>query len=127
MLGIEQLPDVVGGGVYWPRGDRAAVLIDKRLTRLERLEAVAHELVHDEHGGGCDCEGMPDTWTVVAERAEARVHNEVARRLVPLDQLAAMRAIAEVNQLTLDSWHVAEHFDVPERVAARAMRLLDVD
>lgn len=51
--------------------------------------ALAHELVHDERGGGCPCPAdAPPGWGVVARREEARVEATVAARLVPLDELA---------------------------------------
>ncbi len=124
VFGRKSLPASTGGGVYWPRGERAAIIVDRSLNRLERLEAVAHELVHDEMGGGCEVGDMPVEWDAIVGREETRVHNEVARRLVPLEVLAAHRAVAEANDLPADVTDVAEWFDVSERVALRAIELL---
>lgn len=101
------LPDVLGGAVLWPRGQQAALLVDRSLSRLERLVACAHELTHDDLPGA----------------TEAQVDDEVARRLVPLDELHAMQEIAVLNDLPMEVWQVAEKFDVPDHVAERAMRL----
>lgn len=102
------LPDVLGGAVLWPHGGRAALLIDRSLTRLDRLAACAHELTHDDLPGA----------------SESQVADEVARRLVPFDELHVMWEIAVLNDLPCEVWQVAERFDVPDHVAERAMRLL---
>lgn len=96
-----------GGGVYWPRAGRAAIILDPALTRVERNAALAHELIHEDLPGA----------------SEDKVEDEVARRLVPSNELAAMKAIAELNDLPVEVWTVAEKFDVPDAVAERAMRL----
>ena len=118
------LPDEVGGAVYWPTERFTAVLIDKRLGRVERRCALAHELVHDERGGGVPTAGMPPQWGVVKMKDEHAVDEEVARRLVPLDELAAV--VAAVTDLGdgVEPWHIAEHFDVTEAVALRALGML---
>lgn len=57
------------------------------------------------------------------EREEAAVREEVARRLVPLDQLA--RFASERSEVgPVMAWDVADEFDVPEHVAWEAVRLL---
>lgn len=112
------------GAVYWPRGDRAAIVIDPDLTLEERNVALAHELVHDERGGGCDGSWMPAGWQVVAAREEGVVQREVARRLVPLDELddyVARRIDSDIPTTPLD---VAEEFGTTEKLAELAMLLL---
>lgn len=119
------LPDAVGGAVYWPQGDLAAVVLDKRLSRVERRAALAHELVHHERGGGtATWDGMPAAMTVIEDRDEARVNDEVARRLVPLEELAKVIKSATSMELPIETWQIAAIFDVPDRVADRAMQLL---
>ena len=118
------LPDEVGGAVYWPTRDFVAVLIDKRLGRVERRCALAHELVHDERGGGVPSEGMPPQWEAIRVKDEHAVDDEVARRLVPLDELASVvSAMSDLGE-GVEAWQVAEHFDVTEAVARRALELL---
>jgi hypothetical protein len=117
------LPAATGGAVYARRQHRAAIVIDPRLDRRARNAALAHELVHDERGGGCEYEGMLPTWHPVVSRDENRVQDEVARRLVPLQELQDLVGRrADLEGLVL--WEIAEHFDVPEAVAARAVGLL---
>lgn len=88
------------------------IVLDARLSRVDRRATLVHELIHAERGiTGC-------------ERIDERgVDDEVARRLVPIDDLYAMWEIAVLNDLPVESWQVAEHFDVPDRVAERAMQL----
>lgn len=125
VLGFAVLPDELGGSVYWPRGGRAAVIIDPRLPQRERRAALAHELVHDERGGGCDADCMPPAWDAVVAREEGRVAAEVARRLVPDDELRAfLRRLTESELGGATARDIADHFDVPEEVASTAARLL---
>jgi hypothetical protein len=124
VFALKRLPGVTGGAVYGRRGARAAILIDPELGRRQRKAALAHELVHDEGGGGCEYEGMLPTWHPVVSRDENRVHDEVARRLVPLAELEAFcQHRADVDG-GVEPAEVAEEFDVPWEVAARAMQLL---
>lgn len=115
---LERLPAVAGGALYWPLGRRRAlVAIDRQLGRRERADALTHELVHDERGG-LDLSGLP-AWG--ADRVEALeetlVWREVARRRVPLDELAAWveRVVADGQAVTAEL--VAEEFDVSVVVA----------
>lgn len=123
-LGLTDLPETTGGAVYvtWPGGD-AVVLIDLRLDRTHRNAALAHELVHDEWGID-DHHSRSALWPPVRARDERRVDEEVARRLVPLDDLEQVVALAEADGVALEAWEVAEEFDVPIAVAERACGLL---
>jgi hypothetical protein len=105
------------GAFYLAEGDDAAVMIDPGLTRRQRRAALAHELVHDER-------------RVLARRAvspalmakeESLVRAEVARRLVPVDELADLAAVGE----PLEVWEVADRFDVPEDLVRSAVQLLN--
>lgn len=121
---LTDLPATTGGAVYvaWPNGD-AVVLIDHRLDRTHRNAALAHELVHDEWG--IDDHGNDShLWSPVRTRDEQRVDREVARRLVPLDDLEQVVSLAEADGVALEAWEVAEEFDVPIAVAERACGLL---
>jgi hypothetical protein len=108
VFGLANLPAILGGAVLWQRGDRKALMVDHTKGRRERNEACAHELIHDEH---------PE-WT------ETQVWDEVARRLLPTEELERLRAFAVDNDLPLEVWQVADVFDVTDRLAERAMRLL---
>ena len=115
------LPDAAQGAVYWPRGGRAAIIIDPRLPRAERNAALAHELVHDERGGGADHPGMPASWAPVVARDEAAVDQEVARRLVPPAELVRFCEVMALLDIGVTAHEVAEHFDVPPAVAGAAL------
>jgi hypothetical protein len=111
--------DDVPDGATWHRVDgRDHITIDSRAGRRERSALLAHELVHVERGVG-----YPWATEATMEREEAIVRRETARRLVPTDELAALVARrSEVEPVTASL--VAEEFDVPERVAQEALRLL---
>lgn len=103
--------------VYWQRGERAVIVIDPALTRVERNAALAHELVHDERGGGC-------AWPAMVHREEVGVDREVARRLVPLDELEEWARRRTEAELVTTVHDVAEHFDTTEQLAELAMLLI---
>lgn len=117
------LPDGVLG-VYWPRGDRAAVIVDADLDPAAQRATVAHELVHDERGGGVEFLGQPASWDSVVSKEEQIVEREVACWLLPRRQLVEFitRQLGVEVGVTVDE--VAEHFEVPHDVAERALRLL---
>lgn len=107
------LPSITGGGLYWP-ADPAVILLDTSLEEPVRGEVLAHELVHHERG--------PDGWSVARE--EDAVNDEVARRLVPRDELLEhVRGRLALGEGAAPD-DVAERFGVSERVATRALRLL---
>lgn len=111
-------------GLYVRRAARAAILIDRRLTRREMRAVLAHELVHDERGGGCDAVGMPPSWRDVVARDEHAVEREVARWLVPHDLLQRFVESRVGADVGVTVWETAEEFGVPEYVAERALRAL---
>lgn len=109
-----------GRGLLGIEGDVAVVWVDDRLGQIERNAVLAHELVHLERGGGAFRPGQPETWGAVVARDEAAVDNEVARRLVPPDELAAfVAARVEMGECVM-AWEIAEEWTVPERVARQA-------
>lgn len=122
---LARLPEDLDG-VYWPRGGRAAVIIGDHLPRRERAAALAHELVHDERGGGCTANGMPPDWAPVVAREEARVERLVAERLVPTEELEDYIAVRLILGEPVEPHDVAEHFDVAESVVLTALRHLEV-
>ena len=119
------LPDGVEAA-YARRDDRAAIVVNAGLGRRQRSAALAHELVHDEHGDGETSCAMPATWDAVVCRHEARIDREVARRLVDADELMEFvegrRSIGE----PVVARDVADWFDVAEWVAQRALEMLVV-
>lgn len=125
-LDLVALPAVVGGAVYAPQDNCAVILIDTALSRRDRKAALGHELVHHERGGGCPTnEAMPPQWDAVIRREELVVEAEVARRLVPADELRGMLTRMGASELGgASAADIAEHFDVPEDVAIAAVRQL---
>ena len=111
-----RLDDGVQG--LWQRDELGELIVlDDRLTRRERRCVLAHELVHAERGIG---HGAATEATM--QREEATVRREVARRLVPEDQLRAFVARAlTVGPVTVEQ--IADEFDVDHDVAAEAARL----
>ena len=59
---------------------------------------------------------MPASWAPVVVRDEAAVDDEVARRLVPLDELMKFCEVAVLLGLGVTAFDVAENVDVPESV-----------
>lgn len=124
-FGLVDLPDECNGGVYVRRGDgRACILIDRRTTPTQRRCILAHELIHDEDPTAMRCDVMPDDWHCVVARAECRIDDEVARRLVPIDQLAEYADAVAMNGLVASAADVAAVFNVTEHIAERAFRQL---
>lgn len=119
------LPDGVDG-VYWPSRARAALILDTELGRRERKAALAHELVHDERGGGVCLEGMPAMYAVMATREELRVARLAAGHLVPVEELRAFieKRIEQEHVDGVTLHEIAEEFDVTEAVARRAVEQL---
>lgn len=123
VFALEALPDAIDA-IYWPRSNRAAIVIDSRLGRRQRRAALAHELIHDERGGGADQPDMPDSWHAVVARDEQTVDREVAARLVPTGELRLLvDDLAELGH-PVEVWEIAEAFDVPDDVARLALRML---
>lgn len=123
-FGLDRLPACLGGAVYWPEDGRVIIAIDRSLTRQERSAALAHELVHDERGGGKSFDSAPDTWDAVVARDELMVHREVARRLVPVDDLREYCERLATTYQPVRAADVAEEFDVSADVALTALRLM---
>ena len=117
-LRFAALPDA-DGQLIDVDGRRRIVVLDHRLGRRERRAVLAHELVHDERGLLFD----DDTPAGIVRKEEAIVDAITAARLVPLDDLQSfITARDDAEGITVRD--VAEEFDVPDDVAARAIRLL---
>lgn len=131
-LALEPRRPACGHAAYFPHGDYAVIMLDPGLTQVERNCALAHELIHDERGGGCDdhpdMTPGPAGWEGVARREERRVDDEAVRRLVPT---AALRDFCFTRMFDLGEAtgpaEVMEEFDVTWEYAERALVLLDKD
>lgn len=89
------------------------------LSQVERRRAMAHELIHLERGTYCQSVDRQ-----LLSREEAEVENVLTDRLVPPDELRVFWVRAEMLDEHVLPHQVAEHFDVPEDVAERAMQRL---
>lgn len=124
-LARNEIAKLGGGALYGRRGDEAAIVLDPGLTRSERRAALAHELVHDERGGGVEHDPtLPPSMTAFVRRDEEWVDRIVADRLVPLDELEEIVDRCMDLGGTVDVVDIAEQFDVPEHVAERQLRRL---
>lgn len=109
--------------IYAKRGHDRAILVSSRLDPAERLAALAHELAHDDHDGGCHQADTPPLLRVATSREEARIDAIVADQLVPPVQLAEwVERRAELGMVLARD--VAEEFEVPIDVADLALRRL---
>ncbi len=120
---LARLPDETGGGVLARKGDQVVIVLDRRLSSVERRVMLTHELVHHERGSSSRCHdtGYLSPHVVHEERA---VEREVARRLVPAGELEAFIDRQERLDVGVDAQLVAEEFEVTERVGTLALRML---
>jgi hypothetical protein len=117
------LPPETGGMCCVRRPSGNWILIDPDLSYAEKRCGLTHELVHLERGTSSRCASMPSCWDEMVVREELIVDREVARRLVPLDDLEAFVA-ARSDLEAVDAVLVAEHFRVTERIAGIALEQL---
>lgn len=75
-------------GTGWWLPDVMGIVLDRRLTRVERRCALAHELRHVDNGDVQIFPIGPDG-PRLAKRQETRADREAARRLVSVNALAA--------------------------------------
>lgn len=118
------MPAGTGGAAVVRTGGQAVVFLDPRLPAEERRAALAHELVHDERGGGAWHPDAPPGWDPVVAAEEARVDREVARRLLPLTELLEAAEAADDFGHQVTAAELAGEYEVPLRLAEQAMRLL---
>lgn len=121
----DDLPPELGGGAYWPDAGGGVIVLDRRLSQVERNCVLAHELVHHERGGGCGDGFMPESWRPVAAREEQVVDDIAVERLVPYEQLLRFVVGLESTCVHPEVWHVADEFHVTERAARRALELMN--
>lgn len=106
-----------------PDGYRA-ILVNRDLPPVERLAALAHELVHDERGGGCYQPDMPELMRPLVARDEARTDQVAADRLLPLDRLERWVALQEAAERPVTVAWAAADLDVARWVAGDQLRRL---
>lgn len=101
-----------------------AILINRDLPPVERLAALAHELAHDERGGGVHRPGLPWRLRALVAREETRTDRVAADRLLPLGDLDRWVAgeVADGRPVTVHG--AAEALDVAEWVADHQLRRL---
>lgn len=110
-------------GVVAQRGDRAVIFVDRKLSPVDRLCVLAHELAHLDRGGSGWEPGLPVLLEAMVGREEARVDRIAADRLVPSVELAEWVARrVEVEPITAEL--VAEEFEVSVEVASLALSRL---
>lgn len=96
-----------GGGWWLP--DVLGIVLDRRMTRVERRCALAHELRHVDHGDEQVAHIGPDG-PRLARRQEARADREAARRLVTITDLVdALLAHPQDGALAAEQLDVTEH------------------
>ncbi|HEU5150783.1 MAG TPA: hypothetical protein VFU19_09810 [Iamia sp.] len=120
-LRLDPEAGLLGGGMLVLGPGLAVVVIDPALDRRSRRVALAHELIHEERGGGCDAPGLPEALDVIVARDEAEVVREVARRLVPAPALRRLLEQRHGLGLHVEPWEVAEAFDVDDATARVAL------
>jgi IrrE N-terminal-like domain len=115
---------LMGGGFHARTHGRAVIVLDPDLDGPMRRAVLTHELVHHERGGGPGRSGAPATLDLLVERDERAVDAEVARRLLPVDELD--RVVTELVACTGSASviDVAAHFAVPSEVARCALAQL---
>lgn len=114
-FGRLRLPDGVDAALVG-----TVVLIDDRLGLEQRAAALAHELIHEERGI------LPAAAPAhVVAKEERLVDDEVARRLVPLDEMLAIAERCDRLDQPCEAWELAEIFGVTEEVARRAVAMLE--
>lgn len=91
------------------------ITLNTKLDRRGRNAALAHELLHDERG----ITFPYSTWATM-EHEEEQVRREVVRRLLPPWEL---RDYLQSRTGAVLVYEVAEHFEVPDWLAAQALRL----
>ena len=104
-------------GLAGTDGTHSAIILHTRLLRRERCAVLAHELIHLERGIGG---GHPDR--VVRAREERWVDDEVARRLIPLDELVPWIINRGDDPTTVAD--IAEQWDTTVNVAECAAAMV---
>lgn len=121
---LDPVAETMGGGFCVLRGGHTLVVLAPRLDAAERREALTHELVHGERGGGADRSGSPPTWAAVVARDEVAVNRVVAERLVPPGRLRRVVEELLTERDGVDIAAVAAAFEVSPPIAELALLAL---
>lgn len=105
-LAVSRLP--VGDAMYFH--DVPGIVLDDRLTQIERRCVIAHELAHLDLGHVEQAAGCGAGTSRIARRMECDADLLAARRLLPVERLAA---VAKCHQ---DRFTTAEHLCVTEHL-----------
>jgi hypothetical protein len=115
------LPLRLRPGCYWPKPERAYILVHDELHPLHERAVVEHEMAHHRRGGGVDRPWMPALWRSRVARDEMECNREAADRLVPVDELAVFcDRMASLGE-GVGPDEVMTEFDCTRRVAEDAL------
>lgn len=114
---------LAGGALAVRRGTRTWIVVDPELDPAARRAAVTHERVHLDRGALLPARHLPAGWAAVVAREERIVDAEVARRLVPPDELAHAISRWQAGDEAVTATLVALAFDTTVEVAATALDL----
>jgi Zn-dependent peptidase ImmA (M78 family) len=105
-LAFSRLP--LGQALYFH--DVPGIVLDERLSRVERRCALAHELAHLDLGHleqAAQC-GLQET-ARIARRMEVHADQLASRRLVPVERLAEVAVCYSERSQVADALNVTEH------------------
>lgn len=121
---LEAMPDVTFGIHPLPAGDgwwlpeQRAIVLDPRLSQVERRTVLAHELVHAERNDqNCHHDGRDGARQ--ARRQEAHADKTAALRLISIDQL-----VDALRHYPLDPALVADCLGVTQPALTTRLRML---
>ena len=121
VLSFHPIARLMGGGFYARAGELGVIVIDPELQGEDRRAVLTHELIHHERGGGVTSIGVFRGLASFVDGDERSVDREVANRLVPTELLEQfVRASARAGT-SVGPAEVADQFEVPVSVAARAL------
>src|SRR3954454_16281479 len=121
ILARHPIAAVMGGGFHATRQGFGVIVIDPDLSGVDQRAVLTHELVHHERGGAVERLDAPSSWQTVVEREERSVDREVARRLVPAEELDSLVAECRATGSGVSASDVVAPFEAPPGGAARAL------
>jgi len=106
--------------IYGVKEGRTFIIVDRKLSSVEKRCAIAHELGHDEHASLLnELDPRSESERMVNRRVEYRADKWAALNLIPQAELEEYLS----KQETVNAYDLAEHFEVTEEVAEFRMRL----
>jgi hypothetical protein len=124
LVTFDPVARLMGGGFQVADGPRSYIVVDPDLDEAARRAVLTHELIHHERGGGPARSEWSSGRDGLVSRDERQVEAEVARRLVPDDELVALIHERLAVDEGVDRAEVAVQFCVPLDVAELALRQL---